>query len=144
MSVPKPSFDLLSCGAEAAQVLAELHAEIFAGGEVWNAQAFSEIFSIPGTQAYLACDGDVPLGLILYRVIAGEVEILTIGTVTSARRRGVASGLVKAVQKYGTIFLEVSVQNQSALSLYSNLGFTVIGRRKRYYRDGSDASVLSL
>ncbi|GBR44289.1 ribosomal-protein-alanine acetyltransferase [Neokomagataea tanensis NBRC 106556] len=127
---------------EAASVLAAMHAEVFAGGEIWSRESFHEIFTIPGTRAYCAHHGDLGLGLIVYRVIAGEVEILTLGTLSHARRRGVARRLVQEVLQYGTVFLEVSVQNTGAQALYHSLGFEVVGRRKRYYQDGSDATVL--
>lgn len=144
MSLHVTDYTLSACSAESAALLAVLHAEIFAGGEVWSSESFHEIFTIPGTQACLAHHDNIGLGMILYRVIAGEVEILTLGTVPAARRRGVARGLVQVAAQYGTVFLEVSVNNEGALALYGALGFEAVGHRKRYYRDGSDACVLRL
>ena len=40
------------------------------------------------------------------------------------------------------VFLEVSVNNSVALQLYKQFGFEVLGQRKRYYSDGSDAYVM--
>ena len=40
------------------------------------------------------------------------------------------------------LFLEVSEVNAPALALYEAAGYAEIGRRKAYYRDGSDARVL--
>jgi ribosomal-protein-alanine N-acetyltransferase len=34
-----------------------------------------------------------------------------------------------------TIFLEVEENNRPALSLYKRAGFTVVGRRERYYQE---------
>nr|WP_294915998.1 GNAT family N-acetyltransferase [uncultured Neokomagataea sp.] len=142
MSGHGEDYTLSECGAEAAPLLAAMHAEVFAGGEVWSRESFHEIFTIPGTRAYCAHRGDLGLGLIVYRVIAGEVEILTLGTLPQARRCGVGRRLVQEVLQYGTVFLEVSVHNMAAQTLYQSLGFEAVGYRKRYYQDGSDASVL--
>ena len=40
------------------------------------------------------------------------------------------------------VFLEVSVQNQAAIGLYTKLGFVKVGHRKAYYSDGSAAIVM--
>jgi ribosomal-protein-alanine N-acetyltransferase len=40
------------------------------------------------------------------------------------------------------MFLEVSDRNLPARALYAAAGFAEVGRRRRYYADGSDALVL--
>jgi ribosomal-protein-alanine N-acetyltransferase len=40
------------------------------------------------------------------------------------------------------ICLEVKPNNSYAVQIYEDLGFSVIGTRKQYYRDGSDALVM--
>ena len=42
------------------------------------------------------------------------------------------------------IWLEVHVLNQAAIELYSKLGFTEVGRRAKYYRDGGDAVLFTM
>jgi ribosomal-protein-alanine N-acetyltransferase len=42
------------------------------------------------------------------------------------------------------MLLEVSAANQAALALYEAAGFEEIDRRRRYYRDGTDAVVMRL
>jgi [ribosomal protein S18]-alanine N-acetyltransferase len=51
--------------------------------------------------------------------------------VAAARKRGA-----------GAMFLEVAAANGPALALYAREGFTEVGRRRRYYSDGTDALVL--
>ena len=41
------------------------------------------------------------------------------------------------------VVLEVSDKNRAALALYEKAGFTVIGRRRKYYRNGDDCLLLS-
>jgi ribosomal-protein-alanine N-acetyltransferase len=42
-----------------------------------------------------------------------------------------------------TMFLEVAPENFAARALYASAGYTEVGRRPRYYPDGSDALVLA-
>ena len=89
-------------------------------------------------------------GLILSRVAGDEAEILTLAVVPAARRRGVASFLLRAAMTglvdagAAVAFLEVSVKNTAALGLYLCQGFIEAGRRAAYYSDRSDALVLRI
>ena len=56
------------------------------------------------------------------------------GTLAAVRSAGRAPG--------GRILLEVSATNDAALAFYASAGFVEIDRRRRYYRDGTDALVL--
>ncbi len=42
------------------------------------------------------------------------------------------------------VLLEVRADNGPALAFYARAGFAEIDRRRRYYRDGTDAIVLEL
>lgn len=42
------------------------------------------------------------------------------------------------------VSLEVSERNERAKKLYSKLGFVVVGRRPKFYNDGSDALLMDL
>jgi [ribosomal protein S18]-alanine N-acetyltransferase len=78
-------------------------------------------------------------GFMLYTLVAGEAEILTIATHTSWRRRGIGERLVKSAlghlsaERAEAMFLEVGDNNQNALGLYRKLGFREVGRRSNYY-----------
>ena len=88
-------------------------------------------------------------GLVIFRIIADEAEILNLAVDPSWRRQGIASRLIEdafaACKAAGvrTIFLEVRESNQAALNLYTRMGFTENGRRPKYYRKPvEDALVL--
>jgi [ribosomal protein S18]-alanine N-acetyltransferase len=87
-------------------------------------------------------------GLILARVAAEEAEILTLAVAPAARRQGQGVALLAGAMTVARIrgaeamFLEVAAGNAAALALYGGFGFTEVGRRRRYYPDGSDALVL--
>jgi ribosomal-protein-alanine N-acetyltransferase len=124
-----------------ADAMAEVHAQAF--DNPWSAQAFAELMEGPGVFGLLAADGPT-LGIILCRVAAGEMEVLTVGTAPAARRRGLAKALVRAAvgaaRQAGaeTAFLEVAVDNEAAAALYAGLGFRRAGLRRAYYDRGDD------
>ncbi|WP_376087518.1 GNAT family N-acetyltransferase [Roseomonas sp. CCTCC AB2023176] len=89
-------------------------------------------------------------GFVLARAVAGEAEVLTIAVLPERRRAGLGwSLLVAAVAEAGrrgaaALFLEVSEANAAARALYARAGAVEVGRRRRYYVDGTDALVLRI
>ncbi len=87
------------------------------------------------------------LGYASFRMGGGEAELLRLAVDPAVQRRGVgrklvAHGLVELAQRgIQNCFLEVRPDNAPAIALYESLTFVVAGRRKGYYRDGSDALV---
>jgi ribosomal-protein-alanine N-acetyltransferase len=127
-----------------APALAILHAAAFPPRDAWGEDAMSLQLALPGTFGLIDDRGGVLLG----RVIAGEAEVLTLAVAPAARRQGIATALLRAARQEATdrggsvMFLEVAAGNEAALSLYRREGFVEVGRRRRYYTDGSDALVL--
>ncbi|HKY93770.1 MAG TPA: GNAT family N-acetyltransferase [Kiloniellales bacterium] len=128
------------------EALACLHAECFPEAP-WSRGELALLLAQPETAAFLA-EGEGGLqGFILLRRAAEEAEVLSLGVAHRARRRGLASRLLAAGRAWlgsGTerLFLEVAAGNAAALALYRSLGFRAVGRRDKYYADGSDALVL--
>jgi ribosomal protein S18 acetylase RimI-like enzyme len=77
------------------------------------------------------------------------IEIDIVAVHPGHRRRGIARRLLASLmgeaRRCGLreARLELATDNEEALSLYTGLGFVVVGRRARYYPDGSDALLLS-
>src|ERR1700739_3787780 len=89
-------------------------------------------------------------GLVAFRTMADEAEILNLAVDSTKRRRGIGSQLMKdalAVCKAAgvkKIFLEVRDSNRAAQKFYLRMGFTAVGRRREYYsRPLEDALVLA-
>lgn len=143
------SAQISAAGPEAAELLSALHAKAFEGTQVWDQAAFNTLLNGPGVDALLAARAETPLGFILMRTVADEAEMLTLAVLPSARRSGTGRMLVEAgleaARERGArrAFLEVSVNNQAAIALYRATGWGEAGHRTRYYRDGSDALILS-
>lgn len=86
-------------------------------------------------------------GFVVWRVVADEAEIITIGVHPDARKSGIASAMLTLVEndvmKRGgkKLFLEVAENNIAAIKLYTTNGFKQIGVRPKYY-DGIDALLM--
>ena len=128
--------------AAECEAMATVHALAF-DGKAWRAHEFEDLLDGEGIYGFLADDTE-PLGMILCRVAADEVEVLTVGVAPAARRRGVALALVSAgldvanAAGAAQAFLEVAVDNDPAIALYDRLGFRKTGLRKSYYDRGSE------
>jgi ribosomal-protein-alanine N-acetyltransferase len=139
---------LQSFGIEGASVFAALHAQCFEPG--WSQADMAELVGSPGVTGLVVERDGAPAGMVLVRAAAGEAEILTIAVLPQARRSGLGARLMAAAAEAArehacdTLFLEVSDRNAAAAALYAGAGFEEVGRRRGYYRDGSDARLLSL
>jgi ribosomal-protein-alanine N-acetyltransferase len=120
-------------------VAAALH-ELSGLHQPWSAEAFLNLLSLSGVAGLLALIEEDPAGLILWRTVADEAEILTLCVHPQARKRGVGRALVEfakgSVRKGGAqrLVLEVAVDNEPAKALYLQEGFRSEGRRNRYYQ----------
>ncbi len=80
-------------------------------------------------------------GFIAARTATDEVHINNIGVVKVHRGNGIGIALLSAALSDGRrrgariAVLEVRAGNHAALSLYRRYGFSITGRRLRYYRD---------
>ena len=132
-----------ACAVDAA-VLAAIHGAAFPPSEAWGEQAIGLQLGLPGVFGLIDTAG----GMVLARIAGDEGEVLTLAVVPANRRRGLGRALLGAalqeIRDRGArvVFLEVSEANQAARALYAAAGFVEVGRRRRYYADGTDALVL--
>ena len=79
----------------------------------------------------------------------GQGHIITIDVLPEARRSGLGSRLMTAVEErlralgYSAVFLETAVDNAAAIAFYKRLGYTVVHTIPRYYLDSIVALVLA-
>ena len=94
-----------------------------------------------------------PLGYLKARVTRDEIEIISIIIDKKFRKVGIGKSLLNKLlnialkKKINNIFLEVSVENQIAISLYKKFNFIKIGKRKNYYFQNGryiDADIMRL
>ena len=76
--------------------------------------------------------------VLVYKYIYDRIEIDYIVVSKEKRRCGLATSLIKYLDKYNcSITLEVSEENKSAVNLYKKCGFKEAAIRKNYYKDSN-------
>jgi len=121
--------------------IANLHKLCFPN-KPWSASDFADLKK-SGCEIIMSENG-----FIVYRCVADEAEIITIGVSPDVRRNGIGSAMLCIIEKniknqgVKKIFLEVASNNIAGQKLYENNGYKVIGIRPKYY-DGIDAILMS-
>jgi [ribosomal protein S18]-alanine N-acetyltransferase len=121
------------------------------GTEAWSRNAYLGELADRRHRYYLVAEdtGGGLLGWAGILIVGTTADILTVGVVPDARRRGIARRLVAALlaeatrRGVGECFLEVRTDNAAAIELYTSEGFTEVGVRRGYYDAGrADAMVM--
>ena len=115
----------------------------------WSTDDFR--LALEGELSIRMAEGEgIVCGLVIFRTMADEAEILNLAVDSTRRRRGIGSKLMKdalaacKAAKVKKIFLEVRDSNEAARNFYLRMGFTKVGRRHRYYsKPIEDALVLA-
>ena len=120
--------------------LAHIHGASFHRG--WGEGEFERMLLERNTLVHRLRMGRKIIGFSVSRMAADEAEILSIAVAKTHRGRGLSNSLLLthlghlAGRGIRTVFLEVEENNQPARRLYGRAGFTVAGRRERYYQRG--------
>ena len=122
--------------------LAQLHGSSFHRG--WGESEFEHMLTERNTLLHRLRVGRKTIGFAVSRMGADEAEILSIAIDAPYRGKGLSRTLLLthlghlAGRGVRTIFLEVEENNQPARRLYDWAGFSVVGRRDRYYRQDAE------
>jgi len=107
----------------------------------WSEPMFRDSLASPARIVLVAEDADGAVqGFAVAQSAAGDADVLDIAVLPAARGRGVGAALLRAAlvrcveSGADQIALEVRESNVAARALYTRLGFTEVGRRKRYYQ----------
>ncbi len=123
-------------------------------GGGWNERAFAREIrtgSLPVVVLRAAHGSVETRGIAAYcasRVVADEMEVLSMAVRPEWRRQGLARGLLRLALNLGTrkgalsAFLEVRSGNGPARQLYASLGFEETGRRHGYYKDPAEDAIV--
>lgn len=128
--------------------LARLHRESFHRG--WGEAEFDQMIRESNTLVQRLRAGSQVIGFAASRIAADEAEILSIAIDARQRGRGHSHSFLAthlghlAGRGVQTVFLEVEENNEPARKLYARAGFTVVGRRERYYREAGGAELNAL
>ena len=136
-----------AAGPEDLAELGALEEQLF-GADAWDEPQLRVELTGPGRLVLVNDDG----GLTAYAVtmvVGDSADLLRVGVRPDRQRGGAGTAMVAtAMLEAGRagarrMLLDVGADNAPARALYRAAGFEEIDRRRRYYRDGSDALVLA-
>jgi ribosomal-protein-alanine N-acetyltransferase len=116
--------------------------------ESWSAAAFWNELAESDTRHYVvALHGEQVVGYAGLAVFGDEAHVLTIGVTGTVQHGGIGTLLLRdllAAAGSRRVLLDVRIDNAVAQRLYVRHGFTIVGRRRRYYQpSGTDALVMA-
>ena len=118
--------------------------------EPWSEKALELLLS--DTALGLVClnDQGVPVSYVGMLTVLDEGQITNVATHPAYRRQGLASTLLRALvaearaRDLKTLSLEVRESNLAAVRLYEGHGFSVVGRRRSFYKDPREDALVMI
>ena len=104
----------------------------------WTRGIFTDCLRV-GYSSWVLESGQEIIGYAVLSAGAGEAHILNLCVAIEYHRQGYGQRILNRLidlarwHRAKTLFLEVRPGNQSAINLYQNTGFHVVGRRPDYY-----------
>lgn len=120
--------------------VAALEGRIFT--DSWPVISFQEAVDDPiALNLVASVRGDTAIcAYLCAQIVLDEIHIHNIAVAEECRRQGIGQELLEYAEAAGRrkgvdcALLEVRVDNEPALAMYTRLGYRRIGRRRRYYR----------
>lgn len=115
------------------------------GRDAWPKKAFLEYFQHCHELFFIARRGNKIAGYIITCTSSRIAELVSIAVDPQYRRQGIAQALLDRTKAeltatgYKTLWLMVSMENESAIAFYEQYGFATTRRTKHYYGTGHDA-----
>jgi ribosomal-protein-alanine N-acetyltransferase len=119
---------------EHAERVRELQAEAPEAAQ-WAAEEYLRY------DAWCALEREQVVGLIVFRRVGDEAEVIQLAVSEDYRRRGVGRTLLGVLPDV-TVWLEVRGANAVGRAFYGSCGFEEVGERRGYYRDPDDSAIV--
>ncbi|MEL0621130.1 ribosomal protein S18-alanine N-acetyltransferase [Psychrobacter proteolyticus] len=116
--------------------------------DAWNQKTLTELLEQDSISLLIAYDQAKEesvshreiVGYCLYQTTFEQAEVLRVGTDPEHQRQGIASQVLNKLHELlqlnqvESLLLEVRADNKAAIALYEQQAFSVIHRRKGYYK----------
>ena len=112
---------------------------------LWSKKQWTNELKKEGVKSFCILISNLVIGICVFHVVLDEAQINFFVISEKFRKKGfgsyLMSYLIKQCKKLNItkLFLEVSHTNVTAQKFYSRFDFFTVGRRRNYYKDGSDA-----
>ena len=112
---------------------------------LWSKQQWANEFKKEGIKIYGISITNLLVGICVLQVVLDEAQINYFAVEKKFRNKGFGSHLmnylIKICEKINVnkLLLEVSKSNITAEKFYNRFDFLTVGKRRNYYKDGTDA-----
>jgi len=112
---------------------------------LWSKKQWANEFKKEGIKVFGVLLFKLVVGICVFHVVFDEAQINFFVVNQKYRKKGfgayLMNYLIKQCEKLNVnkLLLEVSNTNVTAVKFYSHFGFSTVGIRRNYYKDGSDA-----
>jgi len=112
---------------------------------LWSKNQWANEFKKEGIQIFGLYFSNLLIGICVLHVVLDEAQINYLVVNQRFRKKGFGSYLMSYLislckkQNINKFTLEVSEKNITAEKFYSSFDFFTVGKRRKYYKDGSDA-----
>ena len=112
---------------------------------LWSKKQWAKEFKKEGIRVFGILLSNLVIGICVIHVVLDEAQVNFFVVNHKYRKKGFGTYLmrylIKECEKLNItkLILEVSHTNVTAEKFYSSFDFTTVGKRKEYYKDGSDA-----
>jgi len=112
---------------------------------LWSKKQWTDEFKKEGIKVFGILLFNNVIGICVFHVVHDEAQINFFAINHKYREKGFGTYLMRYLinkskkLNINKLFLEVSHTNSTAEKFYSRFDFSTVGRRKNYYKDGSDA-----
>ena len=125
--------------------VAALEKKVFA--TPWSEKSL-ELLCTENGFGFVALEGDTVTAYGGMLTVLDEGQITNIATHPNYRRQGLAAKVLSALLEQArakgiaSVTLEVRVSNQAAIALYQKFGFSVVGKRVRFYTHPTEDALI--
>ena len=121
------------------EAIAELEKMCFR--DPWSANSIASELHNPLSDWFVAVDNGTVCGYVGSQSVLDGSDMMNIAVHPDYRKQGIGYALIERLitalkeKNVISLCLEVRVSNESAIGLYSKMGFAVVGKRPGYYRN---------
>lgn len=121
------------------EAIAELEKMCFR--DPWSANSIASELHNPLSDWFVAVDNGMVYGYVGSQSVLDGADMMNIAVHPDYRKQGIGYALIERLiaalkeKNVISLCLEVRVSNESAIGLYSKMGFAVVGKRPGYYRN---------
>lgn len=144
--MPNEAIEILLMTERDLKAVSEI--EKLSGLSVWGIKNYKSELERPDAFLFVAKKDGKIIGFVSARLITPVVEIFNIAVLPEFRKQGIGGKLfgeilIGAVKNGAKVcWLEVRESNKTARKFYENLKFENVGKRKNYYTNPAEDSIL--